>query len=144
MKPCSHLSKGSFTVEAACLMPLILLIIFGVLTFFFHVHNRAWLTAAAYESAVSGSIAGASGEAAAYADASLKSHILGNTGFFSSENLSCNTSVGGIVKVTYSLNTVSSFGNFCWPITVQGEAPILHPVFWIRSLKSGVQVLRAG
>lgn len=50
------IKKGSFTVEAACVMPLILLVLFGTIYLSFFVHNRAWLTAAAYESALSGSM----------------------------------------------------------------------------------------
>ena len=52
------IKKGSFTVEAACVMPLILLVLFGTIYVSFFVHNRAWLTAAAYESALSGSMEG--------------------------------------------------------------------------------------
>ena len=50
--------KGSLTVEAALLMPVLLLVMMGILYLFFWVHNRAWLTAAAYEAAVSGSMEG--------------------------------------------------------------------------------------
>lgn len=41
--------KGSLTVESACVMSLILLVIMGLIYLSFFVHNRAWLTAAAYE-----------------------------------------------------------------------------------------------
>lgn len=47
------IKKGSFTVEAALLMPVIFLVLMGLLYLNFYVHNRAWLTAAAYEAAVS-------------------------------------------------------------------------------------------
>lgn len=50
------LKKGSFTIEAALLMPLILMVLMGLLYLDFFVHNRAWLTSAAYEAAVSGSM----------------------------------------------------------------------------------------
>ena len=52
------LKKGSFTLEAALLMPLLLTVIMSMLYLDFFVHNRAWLTAAAYEAAVSGSMEG--------------------------------------------------------------------------------------
>ena len=51
-----QLRKGSMTIETALLMPVILLVIMTVLYLFFYVHNRAWLTAAAYEAALSGSM----------------------------------------------------------------------------------------
>ena len=50
------INKGSMTIELALLMPVILLVLFGVLFLFFYVHNRAWLTAAAYETALDGSM----------------------------------------------------------------------------------------
>ena len=46
------IKKGSFTIEAALLMPLVLMILIGVLYLDFFVHDRAYLTAAAYEAAV--------------------------------------------------------------------------------------------
>ena len=42
-----YLRKGSFTIEAACVMSLVLLVLMGVLYLTFFVHNRAWLTAVA-------------------------------------------------------------------------------------------------
>ena len=39
------IKKGSFTVEAALLMPVIFLVLMGLLYLNFYVHNRAWLTA---------------------------------------------------------------------------------------------------
>lgn len=54
----AKLQKGSLTVEAACVMPVILLTLTGTLYLCFHVHNRAWLTSAAYESALCGSMEG--------------------------------------------------------------------------------------
>ena len=59
--------RGSFTIEAALLMPVIFLVLMGVLNLNFFVHNRAWLTAAAYEAAVSGSMEGYSKNAFAEA-----------------------------------------------------------------------------
>ena len=48
--------KGSFTIEAACVMSLVLITVMGVLYLSFFVHNRSWLTAAAYEAALAGSM----------------------------------------------------------------------------------------
>ena len=50
--------NGSFTIEAACVMSLVLITVMGVLYLSFFVHNRSWLTAAAYEAALAGSIEG--------------------------------------------------------------------------------------
>ena len=73
--------KGSFTIEAACVMSLILVAVMGILYLCFFVHNRAWLTAAACESALTGSMegnreGGNTGEAAG-----KRSQELGDIGF---------------------------------------------------------------
>ena len=46
-----RMKKGSMTIEAALLMPLLLLVVMITLYLFFYVHNKVWLTAAAYEAA---------------------------------------------------------------------------------------------
>ena len=51
-----RMKKGSMTIEAALLMPLLLLVVMITLYLFFYVHNKVWLTAAAYEAALDGSM----------------------------------------------------------------------------------------
>ena len=70
------LKKGSFTLEAALLMPLLLMVIMSMLYLDFFVHNRAWLTAAAYEAAVSGSMEGYKKEANIYETAIFRDGCL--------------------------------------------------------------------
>ena len=78
----SIIRKGSFTIETACVMPLILLVLMGLIYLSFFVHNRAWLTAAAYESAVSGSMEGIKKNGEIYDTARMRSEELGSIGFF--------------------------------------------------------------
>ena len=73
--------KGSLTVETACVMPLILLTLIGLIYLSFFVHNRAWLTAAAYESAISGSMEGIKKNGQIYNTARMRSEELGSIGF---------------------------------------------------------------
>lgn len=54
----TKIKKASFTVEAACVMSIVLVTVMGVLYLAFFVHNRTWLTAAAYEAALTGSMEG--------------------------------------------------------------------------------------
>ena len=70
------IKKGSFTVEAALLMPVIFLVLMGLLYLNFYVHNRAWLTAAAYEAAVSGSMEGYSKNGNSYEKADNQGRML--------------------------------------------------------------------
>ena len=95
------IKKGSFTVETACVMPLILLVLFGTIYLSFFVHNRAWLTAAAYESALSGSMEGNKKNGQVYETAKMCSEKLGSTGFFGAENLTTQTNVGKEVQVIW-------------------------------------------
>ena len=72
------IKKGSFTIEAALLMPLVLMILIGVLYLDFFVHDRAYLTAAAYEAAVSGSMEGYKKKGNIYEKADIQGRMLGD------------------------------------------------------------------
>ena len=135
-------SKGSLTVETACVMPLILLVLMGLLYLSFFVHNRAWLTAAAYEAAVSGSMEGIRKNGEVYETARMRSEELGSTGFFGAENLSTQTNVGKEVQVTYDLDTISSYGNLSWHLRIEGISAIINPVKHIRKLRAAAAVLK--
>lgn len=131
-----EMKKGSMTVEIACLMSLILLVLMGLLYLCFFVHNRAWLTAAAYESAVSGSLEGVKKEGKVYENACMRSEMLGSNGFFGAENLCTQTNVGKEVQVTYDLDTISTYGNFNWHLRAEGTSEIIRPVGWIRKIRA--------
>lgn len=97
-----YLRKGSFTIEAACVMSLVLLVLMGVLYLTFFVHNRAWLTAAACESALTGSMEGIRKDGQAEQAAESRCRELGNVGFFGAENLTGQVQGGKKIKVTYT------------------------------------------
>lgn len=130
------LKKGSFTVEAACVMSLVLLVLIGVLYLTFFVHNRAWLTAASLEAALTGSMAAVQEQNTAYDTAKARADELGNHGFFGAENLTDTVKQGKEVSVSYSADTISGFGGFSWKITVEGKSGIIQPVKWIRKLRA--------
>lgn len=134
--------QGSLTVEAACVMPLILLVLMGLIYLSFFVHNRAWLTAAAYESAVSGSMEGIRKNGQIYDTARMRSEELGSMGFFGAENLSTQTNVGKEVQVTYDMDTISSYGNFNWHLRTEGTSAIVNPVKHIRKLRAAAAVVK--
>lgn len=136
------MSRGSFTVEAACLMSLILLVIMGCISLFFHVHNRVWLTAATYESAVTGSLEGTREDGSPEQAAESKSQELGNIGFFGAENLRSQVSVGKSVQVTYTLDTVSDFGGFSWNIKTEGKSLVIRPVPYVWKIKAAAEILK--
>ena len=135
-------NKGSLTVETACVMPLILFTLLGLIYLNFFVHNRAWLTAAAYESAGSGSMEGVRKNGQVYDTARMRSEELGNTGFFGAENLSTQTNVGKQVQVTYDLDTISSYGNLNWHLRTEGTSGIINPVKHIRKIRAASAILK--
>ena len=138
----SIIRKGSFTIETACVMPLILLVLMGLIYLSFFVHNRAWLTAAAYESAVSGSMEGIKKNGEIYDTARMRSEELGSIGFFGAENLGTQTNVGKEVQVTYDLDTISSYGNLSWHLRTERKSVVINPVKHIRILRAAQAVLR--
>ena len=107
-----RIRKGSMTIETALLMPVILLVLMGTLFLFFYVHNRAWLTAAAYEAALDGSMESVRPDGKSQERALKKGKELGNTGFYGSRDLKLQASTGKTVKVTYDLELFSVYGGF--------------------------------
>lgn len=134
------IKKGSLTVETACVMPLILLALLGILYLCFFVHNRAWLTAAGYEAALAGSMEGIKEDGQVYETARMRSEELGNIGFFGAENLTVQVNAGNQVQVSYHADTVSGYGGFSWPLRAEGKAAVICPVKWIRKAKSAAEV----
>ena len=125
------------TVEASLLMGVVLFVIFGILTMFFHVHNRAWLSAAACETAVTAAEAALISPQDAYAGAQLKIRQIQNAGLIGGDSLRSDASVGLLeAKVTFRMNTRAAFGGFLWDINVSARPPVLHPTAWIRQIKA--------
>lgn len=134
-------NRGSFTVEAACVMSLVMLAVMGILYLCFFVHNRAWLTAAACEAALAGSMEGERAGGRAEETARRRSEELGNTGFFGMEHLKTQVKAGKNVHVVYTADTISGFGDFSWKLKAEGKSEILDPVTWVRNIKSAGDIL---
>lgn len=136
--------RGSMTIEAAAVMPLILLVLFSSIYLCFFVHNRAWLTAAAYEAALTGSMEGVKTNGKVYETAHMRTRELGSFGFFGAENLTGETFVGNDkVSVHYDLDTLVSYGGLNWHLSVFGESRILWPVKRIRQIKAAAEIFSA-
>ena len=116
-------------------MPLLLLVVTITLYLFFYVHNKVWLTAAAYEAALDGSLETARPEGKSRDKALKKGKELGNTGFYESKNLKLQVSEGKKVQVTYDLDMFSIYGGFNSHLQVKGSVKVIKPVTWIRKVK---------
>lgn len=141
MNSLEKIRKGSFTIEAACVMSLVLLVLMGVLYLSFFVHNRAWLTVAACESALTGSMEGIRKDGQSQEAAAVRSRELGNVGFFGAENLTGQVKNGKEIKVTYTADTISGFGGFRWKLTAEGSSRVIRPVKWIRKVRAASEVI---
>ena len=132
--------RASFTIEAAAIMPVVLLVVFSSLYLCFYVHNRTFLTAAACEAAVCGSMEAAREDGRPYETARERSILLGNTGFFGAENLHTQTDAGteegDPVTVIYELDTVFSPFRIDWHLRTEGRSIIRRPAAEIRKLRS--------
>ena len=141
MNSLEKIRKGGLTIEAACVMSLVLLVLMGVLYLSFFVHNRAWLTAAACESALTGSMEGIRKDGQSQEAAAVRSRELGNVGFFGAENLTGQVKNGKEIKVTYTADTISGFGGFRWKLTAEGSSRVIRPVEWIRKIRAASEVI---
>lgn len=58
MRRVCRIKKASITVEACVVMPIVIFVVFVLLSLILFVHERAWFTLAACETAVTGDTAG--------------------------------------------------------------------------------------
>lgn len=135
--------KGSLTVEAAGLMSVILFVVMASIYLCFYVHNRAWLTAAAYEAALVGSMEAIKEDGKIYEAASVRGRELANTGFFGGENLSMQIASEKPVTIVYTLDTITPLGNQAWKLNVKGSAAVLDPVKRIRQIKAAAEMIES-
>ena len=103
------MKKASLTAEAAMVLPLVLISVIVVLSVCFFVHNRAWLTAAACESALCGSMEGEKGEEAAEAAAASRGETLVSEPLIGAGYPEMSVSVSNEIVVEYQLS-VRAYG----------------------------------
>ncbi len=93
--------------------------------------TEAYLTAAAYEAAVSGSMEGYKRKGTYMKRRIYRVGMLGDIGLPGGENLSMQTNAGKTVKVTYRMEIPAGFLGQKWKLKVSGTAKPLRPVGWI-------------
>ena len=135
------LAQGSFTVEAACVMSVALLVILGALHLFFHMHNRSFLTVSACEAALCGSmdygLAGRDPAMTAWARAEL----LGYLGTIGATNLHTDVVSRRKLTVSYRFDTIFDFIGAKWHSEVSATTNFINPVGHVRLIKSVNDVL---
>ena len=133
--------KGSFTIEAACVMSLVLITVMGVLYLSFFVHNRSWLTAAAYEAALAGSIEGVQ-KTDRYMKPLLQKHRNLEMWDSLAQRICLTRSAMENSKVSYQADTIAGFGGFRWVLRTEGSSKIIRPAQWIRKVKAASEIVK--
>ena len=123
--PYSKIKKGSLTVEAACVIPLVLLTIITVLSVCFFVHNRAWLTAAACEAALYGSAQGEKGGDAAAAQATARGELLAREIFLGTRDPEMSVTAQDKIEVVYHLVSKDFGTGYLLSAFPEGKAVLL-------------------
>lgn len=136
-----YLEKGSFTVEMTVVMSLIFLVILSSLYLCFYVHNRSWLTAAAYETALTGSMETMKDHGKVYDVTIEKGKALGNVGFFGAENLSLEVNTDKNISVAYNLDIIENFYGLEWHLCTNGNSKVINPVKRIRQIKAAAEII---
>jgi hypothetical protein len=116
------MEQASFTIEAALLMPCILLVLFSVFYLNFHVRNRAYLSAASCEQAVT-------------------DHDPENPDLFAAMNLSRSKEDGEEFRsVAFAADTIALYGGWKWSISEKGQYRIVKPVSFIWKLRAAKEL----
>lgn len=122
--------RGSFTVELAAIMPVLLLVIFASISLCFYVHDRAWLTACACEAARTGCREKEGGREAALA----RGNQLMSAGLYGIHDLQISAAQKKEkIKVSIDGETNALYGVASRRLHVEAEARRLDPVGFIWS-----------
>ena len=132
-----RMGKGSMTVEAALVMPVVLLVLFLIILLTMHVHNRAWYTAAAGEALITASTQGNSGEISP--GEILRQKMSQRTGKqeFPLGNVAVRTARNGDeYKVEVDLTSLEIPGLPVWKNKITERTTRIRPVSWIRKAQA--------
>lgn len=123
--------RGNMTVETALLMPIVIMAWMGAVSICLFVHNRAWLTAAAYESAITGSWDAMHSEGDMEGRAWEKlQHLLKSSLYGSKDIHSKVEENGNAIFVTVEGGHIA-YGGLEWKFCVRGSRKLCNPVLFI-------------
>ena len=122
----NNLKRAAFTVEAALIMPLSLMVILSLLYLCIHVHNRNYLRAFAIEQSISGHV---------QSDPAL---------LFSSDISACRTDGGNMRTVSYTAGTVYYTGRRLYSISERAGYRKVKPVTYLWRMRSVKRIFGQG
>lgn len=117
-------NSGSLSVEAVFLSPLILTVLFLILSFCFLTHQRIWFTAAAYEAALTPS-----------GELEKSKQLLNEAPLTSDLPKPFVTQTSNYIEVTYSGTVLTFLGNYKLNYKTIGKIELLHPTEHIRRMR---------
>lgn len=120
------LKRAAFTVEAALIMPVILMVLLSVLYMCLHVHNRNYLMASAVEQAISGH---------EQQDPALP---------FSADISSARTDGGNLRTVSFSAETVYYTGRRLYSISRHAGYRKVKPVTYLWKMRAVKKIIGQG
>ena len=138
----ASLSRGSITVEASFVMIIAIFVVFTIVAVCFYMHNRAWYSAAAGETAITAATIAVSknGEYHEVIEAKISGFATGSGFPASSQGLFSNSSkdqmkIGAKAKVSIPLS------NQVLPITVDISSKVIRPTRFIRKIQA-LQIIK--
>ncbi|MBR3155161.1 MAG: pilus assembly protein [Lachnospiraceae bacterium] len=122
----NNLKRATFTVEAALIMPVVLMVILSVLYMCMHVHNRNYLKAYAIEQSISG-------------------HVQSDPTLLFSSDISANRTDGGNMRtVSYTAGTVYYTGRRLYSISERAGYRKVKPVTYLWRMRSVKRIFGQG
>lgn len=122
-------AAASLTVEAACIVPAALFLVFMILTFGFYTHQKVWYTAAAWESALT------PGEEEEKAQRMILQNPL------ALDRPGCTAEAGRQgVRITYKGTAQTLMGAYRLSYQADVQKSSLKPVTYIRNLRMAAQM----
>ncbi|MCH1981107.1 pilus assembly protein [Ruminococcus sp. OA3] len=136
-----RINNGSMTVEAAFIVPMVLMTVFLSMLLAFYVHNRAWYTAAVAEAVLTSAAESVRNENKGERALAEKMEERVQKQGFPIRNLSVSTwAQDENVTATAEAAAGRTFGGGGWRFKVKETARIIRPVNFIRKIQ-GLSVL---
>lgn len=130
--------RGSLTVEAVLLSPILLFVLFLLLYLLIYIHHRVWLSQAACEAAITGCMEEdqkKNGERRAQ----IKAKELSDSLFYPVKDLNWKIEEDRWLTVTYEGEFQVLFPKMSWKLQETGQAKVLDPPSYIRKTHSRKQ-----
>lgn len=144
-----RIGKGSVTVEASFIVPIIVIVTAALLTLTFYVHNRCWYTNAALESAMLGNARFTGGESGTVSVAQAGREAENRAGQRIADQTMPGTAPVYSVKceryhttVTFSGQEYSMFAEFFNGLSMEETVDRIWPVWQIRAAGNARRLLK--